>query len=193
MGIANRLYHELRIKRSHFFKFFLRLNRNIKIPDNTFVHYKSSLETNVGGKIVVGNNCEILQGVIMMTYGGSITVGDRCSINPYTIIYGMGQGTVIGNDVLIAGHCMIVPGNHNFSNTNKPINQQGFSSKGIIIEQNVWIGAGSKILDGVRIGEGSIVAAGSVVNKDVPNYTIVGGVPAKIIKNRCQSSVYSSQ
>ena len=96
----------------------------------------------------------------------------------------MGKGTTIGNDVLIAGQCMIVPSNHNFEDINRPIKQQGFNSKGIIIEDNVWIGSGCKILDGVTIKKGAIIASGSVVTKNVAPNEIVGGVPAKLIKNR---------
>jgi acetyltransferase-like isoleucine patch superfamily enzyme len=119
-----------------------------------------------------------------MAYGGCITIGDNCSINPYTVLYGHGKGLVIGSNVLIAGHCLIIPANHVFARTDITINKQGTASKGIIIEDDVWIGAGCQVLDGVTIGKGAIIAAGSVVNKSVDAYTIVGGVPAGFIKNR---------
>jgi len=77
-----------------------------------------------------------------------------------------------------------VPSNHNFDDLEMPINQQGETKKGISIADNVWIGAGCRILDGVKIGTGAIVASGAVVNKDVPDYAIVGGVPAKLIRMR---------
>ena len=161
-----------------------KLNKNISIGKNVFLGYNTLLDADRGGSISIGQKTEILPGVIFMTYGGSISVGDRCSINPYTIIYGVGKGTKIGNDVLIAGHCLIIPCNHIFSELAKPINQQGWSTEGITIEDNVWIGSGCRILDGVRIGSGAIIAAGSIVNKDVPANAIVGGVPAKLIKMR---------
>ena len=119
-----------------------------------------------------------------MSYGGEITIGNNCSFSPFTIVYGHGKGTKIGNNVLVAAHTLIIPANHNFSSVHLNINQQGINSKGIIIEDNVWIGAGCKILDGVTIGTGSIVAAGSVVNKSIEPYSIVAGVPAKKIKSR---------
>ncbi len=148
------------------------------IYKNAFIH------TNNGGDISIGNDCEVMEGVCMKTYGGKIIIGDRCSINPYTIIYGVGKGTLIGNDVLIAGHCMIVSVNHNFEDLSQPINKQGWNSKGIVIGDNVWIGGGCKILDGVNIESGAIIAAGSIVNKDVPKNAIMGGIPAKILKYR---------
>ncbi|MBS1917789.1 MAG: acyltransferase [Bacteroidetes bacterium] len=119
-----------------------------------------------------------------MTYGGSITVGDCCSINPYTIIYGHGKGVSIGSHVLIAGHCIIIPANHEFNRRDKYIREQGISSRGIIIEDDVWIAGGCQILDGVTIGRGAIIASGSVVNKSVPPYAVYGGVPAKLLKMR---------
>jgi acetyltransferase-like isoleucine patch superfamily enzyme len=118
-----------------------------------------------------------------MTYGGVIKIGDGCSINPYSILYGHGNLT-IGNNVLIAAHTVIIPANHNFKDLEIPIHQQGLTTKGICIEDNVWIGAGCKILDGVTIGFGAIVAAGAVVTKDVVPNTIVGGVPARLLKTR---------
>ena len=165
-------------------KFLLTSNKNVVIGKQSEIYKYSIIETNKGGNIKIGDGNEILYGVCLLSYGGSISIGDRCSINPYTVIYGYGKGTIIGNDVLIAGHCLIVPVSHEYEDLEKPINAQGYSTKGIIIEDNVWIGSGCRILDGVRIGTGAIIAAGSVVNRDVEKFTIVGGVPAKFIKAR---------
>ncbi|RWU08706.1 acyltransferase [Pedobacter chitinilyticus] len=119
-----------------------------------------------------------------MTYGGKITIGNNCSINPYTIIYGHGNGVEIGSNVLIAGHCMIIPSNHNFRDNKVPINQQGSTSRGIKIENDVWLGTGVKVLDGVTIAKGCIIAAGAVVTKSTEAYGIYMGVPAKKTKSR---------
>jgi acetyltransferase-like isoleucine patch superfamily enzyme len=158
-------------------------NANLFIEPSAKIYPNVIFNTEYGGTIVIGKGCEILTGVLLMTYGGNIKIGDNCSINPYTILYGHGNLT-IGSNVLIAGHCLIIPANHKFSDKNIPINRQGETRRGIVIEDNVWLGAGVKILDGVRIGSGSIVAAGAVVNKNVLQNTIVGGVPARFIKNR---------
>ena len=79
---------------------------------------------------------------------------------------------------------MIIPSNHNFIRVDVPINSQGAKSIGIVIEDDVWIGHGCSILDGVTIGRGSVIAAGSVVNKNVLPMTVVAGVPAKQIGER---------
>jgi acetyltransferase-like isoleucine patch superfamily enzyme len=141
------------------------------------------IEHKFGGQIYIGINTEILEGVIIQTFGGLVQIGNNCSINPYTIIYGHG-GVKIGNNVLIAAHCVVIPANHQYNSKLIPINQQGEIRKGIIIEDDVWLGAGVKVLDGVTIGKGAIVAAGAIVNKNVDPFTIVGGVPAQKIKTR---------
>lgn len=166
-------------------KFFLksRKNKNISIDSSVRIYSNVVLDTEYGGNITIGAKTELLNGVILMTYGGDIKIGDCCSINPYTVLYGHGNLT-IGNNVLIAGHVLIIPANHNFDDLNIPINQQGETRKGIVIEDNVWIGAGCKILDGVLIGSGAVIAAGAIVNRDVPRNTVVGGVPARVIKTR---------
>jgi maltose O-acetyltransferase len=86
---------------------------------------------------------------------------------------------------MIAPHCMIAAGDHDFTQLEKPMRFANSITKGpIIIEDNVWIGANVTITDGVRIGKDSVIAANSVVTKDVAPFDIVGGVPAKIIRNR---------
>ena len=86
---------------------------------------------------------------------------------------------------MIAPHCMIASGNHDHKQLDKPIRLAENISKGpIVIEDGVWIGANSTVTDGVRIGHNAVVAAGSVVTKDVEPYDIVAGVPAKVIGNR---------
>lgn len=156
---------------------------DISIGKNVYIEDDAKIRIRDGGKIEIGDHCEILDGVLISTYGGDITIGDNCSINPYTIIYGHG-GVRIGSNVLIAAQCAIVPVNHSFNDLNISIREQGHAAKGIVIGDNVWIGHGCSILDGVTIGTGCVIAAGSVVNKSIPPNTIMGGVPAKIIKLR---------
>lgn len=120
---------------------------------------------------------------MILTYGGHIRIGDNCSINPFTIVYGHG-GVRIGNGVRIAAHTVIIPANHNTATDDQPLHLSGTSAKGIHIDDNVWVGAGSRILDGVQIGRNAIVAAGSVVTKTVPENATVAGIPARVIKQR---------
>jgi acetyltransferase-like isoleucine patch superfamily enzyme len=159
------------------------LEPNITVGENSFIDETAIVKCNQGGSIAIGNNCHILHGVLILTYGGNIVIDDNCSINPYSIIYGHG-GLKIGKNVRIAAQNIIIPANHNFEYLDIPIVDQGLTSIGIEIQDNIWIGAGCKILDGVTLESGSIIAAGSVVNKNVLKNQIVGGIPAKLIKNR---------
>lgn len=136
-----------------------------------------------GGRICIGRDTRIDIGVIIRAYGGLISIGNHCSVNPYCVIQGSGRIS-IGDGVRIASHTVIVASNHIFDMSTDPIYLQGVSAKGIIIEDNVWIGAGAKILDGVVLREGTVVGAGSVVNKSTEAYSVVVGIPARTIRVR---------
>lgn len=151
-----------------------------RIKAGTTIDRGSRISSDLGGSFSIGQRCEIGVGVQILTCGGNIWIGDDCSFNPYCVIYGHG-GLRIGNSVRIATQTVIIPANHVFSDRLTPIRLQGLTTKGIEIEDDVWIGAGVKVLDGVTIGRGSVVAAGAVVNKSFPPFSIVGGVPGRII------------
>lgn len=135
------------------------------------------------GQIKIGNGSLIREGAILQTYGGNITIGKNSAVNPYCILQGNGNIT-IGNSSLLAAGVKMFSANHVFSDEKKLIQTQGETKKGIKIGDDVWIGAGCIILDGVTIGDGAIIAAGAVVSKSIPNKAVVAGVPAKIIKYR---------
>jgi acetyltransferase-like isoleucine patch superfamily enzyme len=120
---------------------------------------------------------------MILTYGGDIDIGDNCSLNPFAIVYGHG-GVRIGNGVRIAAHSVIVPAMHVNSAEGKALFESGITARGIEIGDNVWLGAGVTVLDGLRIGRNSIIGAGSVVTKSVPDNTTVAGVPARVIAQR---------
>jgi acetyltransferase-like isoleucine patch superfamily enzyme len=136
-----------------------------------------------GGKIIIGPNTFIDRGVILRTLDGTIEIGADCSINAYSVVYGSG-GLRMGNGVLIGTHTVIVSSNHVFSDPDIFIQDQGLSLTGVVIEDDVWFGAGVRILDGIVIGKGTVVGAGAVVTKSTEPYSIVAGVPAKQIASR---------
>ena len=110
---------------------------------------------------------------------GDVIIGDHTRIGLHNTIIGPVD---IGNHVNLAQGITVTALNHNFSDTNKRIDEQGVSTNPVTIEDDVWIGANAVILPGVTIGEHSVVAAGAVVTKDVPPHSLVAGVPAKVIK-----------
>lgn len=156
--------------------------RGVKVDRSATINWSVSVNRN-GGRISIGARTSLDQGVILRAYGGSIYIGSDCSVNPYTVLYGDG-GLVIGNGVRIAAHTVIVPANHNFSDPAKFIFDQGESRLGINIEDDVWLGAGVRVLDGVQIKKGTVVGAGSVVTKSTESFGVYVGVPAKIISSR---------
>ena len=107
--------------------------------------------------------------------------GDNCSINPYCIIYGHG-GLEVGNNVRIAAHTTIIPANHKYEFVGGKMTHTGVNKMGIKIGDNVWIGSGVKILDGVEIPNDVIVGAGAVISRTIDVPGVYAGVPAKLIK-----------
>ena len=110
---------------------------------------------------------------------GDVVIGDYTRIGIHNTIIGP---VTIGSHVNLAQGITVTALNHNFENTNERIDLQGVTTKQVIINDDVWIGANAVILPGVTIGRHAVVAAGAVVTTDVPENTVVGGVPAKIIK-----------
>ena len=110
---------------------------------------------------------------------GDVVIGDHTRIGLHNTIIGPVE---IGNHVNLAQGITVTALNHNFSVTNKRIDEQGVSTNPVTIEDDVWVGANAVILSGVTIGEHCVVAAGAVVTKDVPPHSLVAGVPAKVIK-----------
>ena len=147
--------------------------------------------------IEIGENTIVMHGAILHVYNfrklpnATIKIGKNSLIGENTIIRGQG-GVKIGDNVYTSPFTQIIAVNHVFDNPEIPFVEQGITAEGIIIEDNVWIGAGAIITDGIKVGKGSVVAAGAVVTKDVPPYTVVGGIPAKIIKQITADSTKSN-
>ena len=110
---------------------------------------------------------------------GDVVIGDYTRIGLHCTVIGP---VTIGNNVNLAQGITVSALNHNFEDTRLRIDEQGVNTSEIIIDDDVWIGANAVITAGVHIGRHSVVAAGAVVTKDVPEYSVVGGVPAKVIK-----------
>lgn len=163
--------------------YYLMFNPRIKIGKKSKIALSATL-ANKKSSINIGKNAIIRKGVIVNCYGGEIDIGDNVTINEYSIIYGQGN-VIIGNSVLIAANVTIVAENHAFRDINRTIRDQGVVKKGVIICDDVWIGAGTKVLDGVHIAQGCVIGAGSVVTKSTVPYGVYAGVPARRISERC--------
>lgn len=137
--------------------------------------------------IKIGAGTIVMHGAILHVYNfrgmaqSGIIIGRDSLIGEYSVIRGQG-GVQIGDRVYTSPFTQIIAVNHVFDDPNRPFVEQGITAEGIVIEDDVWLGAGAVITDGVRVGKGAVVAAGAVVTKDVAAHTVVGGVPAKVIK-----------
>lgn len=139
-----------------------------------------------GTRIVIGAHTRIYDFVVIRAVGGTgdIVMGEHCYINPHCTLYS-GSGITMGDYVLIAPGCSIVPANHAIDRVDV-MRKQGFmpSKGGVVIEDDVWIGANSVLLDGTHVESGAVIAAGSVVSGRITGRAVWGGNPCKLIRKR---------
>jgi acetyltransferase-like isoleucine patch superfamily enzyme len=144
------------------------------------------------GTITLEPNVIVDRGFDIKAHGGQIQISSKVYLGPYVCIAGPGN-IVIGEHCMIASHSGIYGNNHIFSDVDRPISVQGTTNRGIVLEDDCWLGTGVKVLDGVRIGRGSVIGAGAVVTQDIPPFSIAVGVPAKVIGQRAQVAEESVQ
>lgn len=160
------------------------LGRSVVFEADCEVQGLSRQGVKLGDQVTVGRLAMVRpSGYYGRELGEGLEIGDRSNIGPYCYI-GCGGFVRIGRDVLMGPRVSIIAENHNFDDLNSTIKSQGVKREGIVIEDNCWLGANAVILDGVRIGSGSIVAAGCVVTKSVPPNSIVAGIPGRVIRSR---------
>lgn len=154
----------------------LALGRDARIKPSARINFRR-------GRVVIGRSVTLQAGSLVDAQRGYVTLGNDVSINHYSIILGLG-GVVIGNYVRIAAHSMIVSFDHNFSSRDVPITKQGVARKPVVIEDDVWIGAGAKILGGSIVSRGCVIGANAVVKGKTEPYGVYVGNPAKLLKYR---------
>ena len=165
----------------------LRYASNITLQHGAYLDCGTYLHACPGG-IVIGSGTIVMHGAVLHVYNfrnlpnAFIHIGRNSLVGEFTVIRGQG-GVTIGDRVYTSPLTQIIAVNHIFDDPAKPFVEQGITAQGINIEDDVWIGSGAIITDGVHIGKGAVVAAGAVVVNDVPAHTIVGGVPARILRD----------
>ncbi|HLO33931.1 MAG TPA: acyltransferase [Anaerolineales bacterium] len=180
----------------------LRFSNNIKLGHGVFLDQGVYLHGCPRG-IDIGPGTIVMHGAVLHVYNfrnmphSGIKIGRDSLIGEYSVIRGQG-GVEIGDRVYTSPFTQIIAVNHVFDNPSRPFTEQGITADGIAIEDDVWLGAGAIVTDGVRIGKGAVIAAGAVVTKNVAPHTVVGGVPARLIKaidgsaNRADRQIYQS-
>ena len=159
---------------------FIWLQNGVYLDENVYLHACPQ-------GIEIGANTIVMHGAILHVYNfrnlphSFISIGRDSLIGEYSVIRGQG-GVTIGDRVYTSPFTQIIAVNHVFEDAARPFVEQGITAEGIVIEDDVWLGAGAIITDGVHIGKGAVIAAGAVVTKDVPAHTVVAGVPAKPVR-----------
>ena len=165
----------------------LRYASNSTLHQGAYLDCGTYLHACPGG-IEIGEGTIVMHGAVLHVYNfrnlphAFIRIGKKSLIGEYTVIRGQG-GVTIGDRVYTSPLTQIIAVNHVFDDPNTPFVDQGITAQGITIEDDVWIGSGAIITDGVHIGKGTVVAAGAVVVRDVPAHTVVGGIPAGVLRN----------
>jgi acetyltransferase-like isoleucine patch superfamily enzyme len=158
----------------------IRLAKGVYLDEGVYLHA-------CPGGIDLGEGTLVMHHAELHVYNfrdlphAGIRVGCESLIGEFNVLRGQG-GITIGDRVYTSPHVQLAAVNHVFSDPARPFVEQGITAEGIVVEDDVWIGAAAVITDGVHIGQGAVIAAGAVVTKDVPAHTVVGGVPAQPIK-----------
>lgn len=141
-----------------------------------------------GGKnsgIQIGDETLISRNTVLNSKGGRIEIGSRTNIGMMSMLFSRDCRVKVGSDVLISAYCYLMGGgNHSTDRTDIPISQQGAKCRGIEIGDNVWLGAGVRVMDGCSIGRDSVIGTNSFVNQDIPDFAVAAGSPARVIKMR---------
>jgi acetyltransferase-like isoleucine patch superfamily enzyme len=159
------------------------IGRSVSIHDHVFLDGLCRDEVNIGDNVTIREYSIIECTGVLRAPGEGLVIGNNVGISQHAFI-GVRGKVVIGNNVIMGPNVTIYAANHNFEDPDRLINDQGESREGIMIEDDCWLGTGCVILDGVKIGQGSVIAAGCVVTKSVPPYSIVAGIPGRVIRTR---------
>ena len=157
----------------------IRIGDDVVVDDYVLLDAKG--ESNRG--IDVGSGVFLGRGTILSCKDGDIVLGDHVNIGFQSEIFS-GSSVRVGRYGLFAAYTYLVGGGHEFGRADVPVIEQARSSKGIALGENVWLGAGVKVLDGVTIGSNVVVGAGALVTDDLPDGVVAAGMPAKVLRSR---------
>jgi acetyltransferase-like isoleucine patch superfamily enzyme len=178
---AGLLFIGRRVKVKHSYK--ITAGKNLILEDNVSINALSEDGISIGDNVSIARDSILFCTGVIAHRGKGITIGDRTGISARAYLAGQG-GISIGNDVIMGPNVQIFSENHAFSDLDLTIKEQGVTKQAVAIGNNCWLGGGTTVLAGVTIGDGCVVAAGSVVTKSFPPNSVIAGVPAKLVKNR---------
>lgn len=164
-------------------KKLIKCGNGVTIGEFCYIDALSNNGISIGNNVSIGRNSTVECTGVLRELGEGLIIKDGVGIASNAFISVRGE-VLIGKNTIIGPFFKLFSENHNFNKLDVAIRLQGATREGVVIGEDCWIGANVTILDGVTIGNGCVIAAGSVVTKNVNDFDIVGGIPAKIIKNR---------
>mgnify|MGYP000751884714 CR=1 FL=1 len=160
----------------------INFGNNVTIEQDCFIDAYASNEVVFGDNVKIGAFSSISSTSHMSKFGKGFKIGNNSGVGRFTE-FGSSGGIEIGDDVIMGSYISFHSENHNFDDISKSIREQGVTSKGIKLGNNIWVGAKVTFLDGCEISDNTVVAAGAVVKGSFPKDVVIGGIPAKIIKH----------
>lgn len=161
----------------------IRFGKYVKIDDSAYLSGLGVGKLILGDNVSIGAYSRLIVSTSLNNLGKYIHIGNNVGIGEFAYLGG-GGGLDIGDDCIIGQYLSCHPENHNYGFLDILIRHQGVTRKGIKVGKNCWIGSKVTILDGVEIGQNCVIAAGAVVTKSMPDNSVIGGVPARVLKNR---------
>ncbi len=162
----------------------IRLGRGITMDRGVIVDGLSRRGIELGDNVMLGAYC-VIRASSLTNLGEGVKIGRESAMDAYSYI-GAGGGVSIGESVIMGQHVSFHAENHKYDRLDTPIKQQGLTRKGIVIDDDCWIGSNTTFLDGAHVGRGCVIAAGAVVIGEVPPYSVVVGIPGRVVKSRKQ-------
>lgn len=165
----------------------LRFASNVRLGRGVYLDHGAYIHACPGG-VSIGPDSLVMKNAILHVYNfrdlprAGITIGARSLVGESCILRGQG-GITIGDDVYLGTLVQLLAVNHIFDDVSRPVSHQGITAEGIRIADGAWVGSGAIVLDSVRIGRNAVVGAGAVVTKDVPDYCVAVGNPARVVRD----------
>lgn len=165
----------------------LRVGRSAYLADGVYINALSKKGFVLGDNVRVREGTWMLATGVLTDPGEGLSIGDNVYIGPYCVL-GAGGGLSIGSDVTIGAHVDILAEDHEFGDASRKISEQGVTRQGVSIGDDCWIGNRATILDGVKVGRGCVIGAAAVVTRDLPDFSVAVGSPARVVRDRRDSA-----
>lgn len=169
----------------------IRFGRGVTLERGVIIDGLSRNGVELGDNVMIGPY-SVIRASMLSNLGDGVRMGRNSSVDAYSYI-GAAALISIGENVIMGQHIAFHAENHNYDRLDIPIRDQGTRRKGIVVEDDCWVGANTTFLDGAHVGRGCVIAAGSIVRGEIPPYSVAAGFPARVIKSRRASLVESAR